>query len=103
MSGVAGIIHFDQMPVQAGLIECMTARMVYRGRDGIAHWQEESTAFGHCLLRTTRESAEERQPFVDAQRGLLLVLDGRIDNAAELARELRSSGAILHSRADSEL
>jgi asparagine synthase (glutamine-hydrolysing) len=103
MSGIAGIIHFDQMPVQAGLIECMTARMAYRGRDGIAHWQEGSTAFGHCLLRTTRESAEERQPFVDAQRGLVLVLDGRIDNAAELARELRVSGAILRSRADSEL
>jgi len=103
MSGIAGIIHFDQSPTQAGLIERMTGRMAYRGRDGIAHWQEGSTAFGHCQLRTTRESAEERQPFVDAQRGLVLVLDGRIDNAAELARELRSSGAILRSRADSEL
>jgi asparagine synthase (glutamine-hydrolysing) len=103
MSGIAGIIHFDQMPVQAGLIECMTARMAYRGRDGITHWQEGSTAFGHCLLRTTRDSGEERQPLVDAQRGLVLVLDGRIDNAAELARELRVSGAVLRSRADSEL
>jgi len=103
MSGIAGIIHFDQSPAQAGLIECMTGHMAYRGRDGIAHWQEGSTAFGHCQLRTTRQSAEERQPYVDAQRGLVLVLDGRIDNAAELARELRSSGAILHSRADSEL
>jgi asparagine synthase (glutamine-hydrolysing) len=103
MSGIAGIIHFDQMPVQAGLIECMTTRMAYRGRDGMTHWQQGSTALGHCLLQTTRESAEERQPLVDAQSGLVLVLDGRIDNAAELARELRVSGAILHSRADSEL
>ena len=103
MSGIAGIIHFDRMPVQAGLVERMTERMAFRGPDGRGHWRHGSEAFGHCLLRTTQESAEERQPLADADRGLVLVFDGRIDNAAELERELRGHGAILRTRADSEL
>jgi asparagine synthase (glutamine-hydrolysing) len=103
MSGIAGIIHFDRMPAQAGLIEHMTDRMAYRGPDGQGHWRHGSEAFGHCLLRTTPESADERQPLTDVDAGLLLVFDGRIDNSAELAHELRGHGAILRTRADSEL
>src|SRR5512141_1747516 len=103
MSGIAGIIHFDRMPVQAGQIESMTAAMAHRGPEGLAHWQEGSAAFGHCLLRTTPESADEHQPLVDRDAGLVLVFDGRIDNALELTRELRISGATLRTRADSEL
>jgi asparagine synthase (glutamine-hydrolysing) len=103
MSGIAGIIHFDRMRVQAGLIERMTERMAYRGRDGFGHWREGSTAFGHCLLQTTRESAAERQPLADAATGRVLLLDSRIDNSAELARQLRAAGAVLRTAADSEL
>src|SRR4249919_940568 len=99
MSGIAGIIHFDRMPVQAGQIESMTAAMAHRGPDGIAHWREGSAALGHCLLRTTRESADERQPLIDADRGLVLTFDGRIDNAMELARDLKARGAMLRTRA----
>jgi asparagine synthase (glutamine-hydrolysing) len=103
MSGIAGIIHFDRMPVQAGLIERMTATMAYRGPDGCGHWTDEAAALGHCLLRTTVESADERQPLADPESSLVLVFDGRIDNSTELARELRVNGKILHSQADSEL
>jgi asparagine synthase (glutamine-hydrolysing) len=103
MSGIAGIIHFDRMPVQAGLIERMTASMAYRGPDGFGHWAEGSTALGHCLLRTAAASGDERQPLADPVSSLVLVFDGRIDNSPELARELRVQGANLHGRTDSEL
>ena len=103
MSGIAGIIHFDRMPVQAGLIERMTATMAYRGPDGLRHWTGEAAALGHCQLRTTPESADERQPLADPESSLVLVFDGRIDNSPELARELRVEGVNLHGRADSEL
>jgi asparagine synthase (glutamine-hydrolysing) len=103
MSGIAGIIHFDRMPVQAGLIERMTAAMAYRGPDGFGHWTGDAAALGHCQLRTTPESADERQPLADPERSLVLVFDGRIDNSIELARGLRANGAILQGRTDSEL
>jgi len=103
MSGIAGIIHFDRMPVQAGLIEVMTDRMKDRGPEGQGHWRQGSEAFGHCMLRATEESTAERQPLADADAGLVLVFDGRIDNAAELARELLGHGAPMRTRADDEL
>ncbi|HEX7374512.1 MAG TPA: asparagine synthase (glutamine-hydrolyzing), partial [Steroidobacteraceae bacterium] len=103
MSGIAGIIHFDRMPVQAGCIESMTDAMAHRARDGCGHWREGSTAFGHCLLVTTPESVDDRQPRVLEASGRVIALDGRIDNAAELRRDLRARGTVFRTATDSEL
>jgi len=64
MRGIAGIIHFDGAPVEAGLVEQMTAAMPYRGSDGINHWVKGSVGLGHCMLHTTPESLEEIQPLM---------------------------------------
>ena len=58
MSGIAGIIRFDGVPVEAGLVEGMTGAMAYRGPDGINHWCKGPVALGQCMLRTTPESLE---------------------------------------------
>ncbi len=62
MSAIAGIVRFDGAPVAPGQIEAMTAAMACRGPQGMSHWQGEGAALGHCLLQTTPESLEERQP-----------------------------------------
>jgi len=103
MSGIAGIIHFDRMPVQAGDIERMTGAMSHRARDGVAHWVNGHAALGHCLLRTTVEAADDRQPLVDAESGRVLVFDGRLDNFRELAADLRGAGTAPRNLSDSEL
>ena len=103
MSGVAGIIRFDGAPVEPGLIERMTAALAHRGPDGIAHWAKGSVALGHCMLRTTPESLEETQPLANEDEGLVLVMDGRVDNWEELRAELIKRGAVLRTRADAEL
>jgi asparagine synthase (glutamine-hydrolysing) len=103
MSGIAGIIHFDGAPVEPGSIESMTAAMGHRGPDGIRHWVRGSVALGQCMLRTTPESLEERQPLASQDGKLILVMDGRIDNWEELRRELRSHGVSLRDRSDAEL
>jgi asparagine synthase (glutamine-hydrolysing) len=103
MSGIAGVIHFDDAPVDLGLIETMTSAMAYRGPDGLHHWVEGSVALGQCMLRTTPESLEESQPLTNEDQSLVLVMDGRVDNWEELRRELLSCGAVLRNRADAEL
>lgn len=103
MSGIAGIIHFDGTPAEAGLIEKMTSAMHTRGPDGIRHWQKDSAALGQCMFRTTPESLEEVQPWCNEDQSLVLVLDGRVDNWIELREKLLASGAMLRNHSDAEL
>ena len=103
MSGIAGIIHFDGKPIEPGLIEKITGAMNYRVPDGINHWVKNSAALGQCMLRTTPESLEEKQPLVTEDESLVLVLDGRVDNWEELRHELLGRGAVLRDRSDAEL
>ena len=103
MSGIAGIIHFDGAPIAPGLVEGMTAAMAHRGPDGIQHWIRGPVALGQCMLCTTSESLEEKQPLRNEDESLVLVMDGRVDNWEELRRELLGRGAMLRNRSDAEL
>ena len=103
MSGIAGIFHFDGAPVEPGLIEKMTGAMAYRGPDGLNHWVRGPIALGQCMLRTTQESLEEKQPLANEDESLVLVMDGWLSNWEELRAELLAKGARLRSRADAEL
>lgn len=103
MSGIAGIIRFDGAPVEPGLVEKMTSAIAHRGPDGINHWVKGSVALGQCMLRTTPESLEEKQPLSNEDESLVLVMDGRVDNWEELRRELLGRGAVLRDRSDAEL
>jgi asparagine synthase (glutamine-hydrolysing) len=103
MSGIAGIVHFDGAPIEPGFVERMTGAMRSRGPDGIQHWRNGSVAFGQCMLRTTPESLEEKQPLANEDQSLVLAMDGRVDNLEELRRELLARGAVLRDRSDAEL
>ena len=62
----------------------MTNAMAYRGPEGIDHWHELNAGLGHCALHTTPEALREKQPLVEPQSGLALVMAGRVDNWREL-------------------
>jgi asparagine synthase (glutamine-hydrolysing) len=55
------------------------------------------------MLRTIPESLEEIQPLTNEDGSLVLVMDGRVDNFAELRRDLLGRGAVLRNRSDAEL
>ena len=103
MSGIAGIIHFDGAFVEPGLIQKMTSAMAHRGPDGINHWVKGGVALGQCMLRTTPESLEERQPLTNEDESLVLVMDGRVDNWEDLRRALLGRETRLRDRSDAEL
>lgn len=103
MSGIAGIVRFDRAPLEPGLVEKMTGAMAHRGPDGIGHWRSGPVALGQCMLRTTAESLDETQPLANEDDSLVLVMDGRLDNRAELRTELLARSAVLRNRSDAEL
>ena len=103
MSGIAGVIRFDGAPVEVELVERMTGAMAHRGPDGVQHWASGAVALGHCMLRTTPESLQERQPLGNEDESVVLVMDGRVDNWEELRRDLLGRGAALRTIADAEL
>jgi asparagine synthase (glutamine-hydrolysing) len=103
MSGIAGIVRFDGVPVEGAHVVEMTSAMSYRGPDGVNHWARGPVALGQCMMRTTQESLEETQPLANEDQCLVLVMDGWLSNWEELRAELQAKGARLRTRADSEL
>ena len=103
MSGIAGIIRFDGKPADHTQIAAMTSAMARRGPDEINHWMHGAVALGHCMLRTTPESLGQSQPLVGYNESLVLVMDGRFDNRADIARALRRKGTALRTHSDAEL
>lgn len=103
MSGIAGIVRFDGGPVDPADLHAMTDRMRHRGPDGVDHWVDGSVGLGQCMLATTPEALDERQPLTHEDGSLVLVMDGRIDNHEDLRRTLSENGARLRTKTDPEL
>ena len=102
MSGIAGIYYRDGRPCDRGLLTRMTDVMEERGPHGAGQWAGESVGLGHRMLATTPESRDESQPLLDESGSLCLVLDGRVDNRAELRAALESHGVVLRNETDAE-
>jgi asparagine synthase (glutamine-hydrolysing) len=103
MSGFAAVCNLDGRPVDRDLLARMINAVPYRGPDGIRIWTNGSVGFGHAMLCTTPESLHETQPLVDNDAGLVLTMDGRVDNRDDLAAQLTSKGYRLRDDTDAEL
>jgi asparagine synthase (glutamine-hydrolysing) len=91
VSGIVGILHLDGAPVDVQLLRRMTDALAFRGPDAQEIWVSGPVGFGHTLLRTTDESARERQPLsLDAQ--VWITADARVDARTDLVRKLRERG-----------
>lgn len=88
MSGICGILYFDERRASLEEISSMNKAIAFRGRDESGTRAEGPVVLGNCLLRTTPESLHERFPMEDTEAGLLLTADARIDNRDELIAAL---------------
>jgi asparagine synthase (glutamine-hydrolysing) len=88
MSGIAGIFHRDDSPLDPCDIRRMKASLAHRGGDAAGVWQNNHVGFIHQALWTTPEMVSERMPMVSPDNSLALTADARIDNRADLLREL---------------
>jgi asparagine synthase (glutamine-hydrolysing) len=95
VSGIVGILRTDGKPVERHLIAELTGSLSFRGPDAQRFWCDGPVAFGHSLLRTTSESACERQPVAiqvsdhpQSRSEIVVVADARIDARAELLAKM---------------
>jgi asparagine synthase (glutamine-hydrolysing) len=91
MSGIVGILNLDGAPVDRDLLDLMTDSMTFRGPDAQRTWADGHVGFGHTLLKTTRESEHERQPFT-LDGDLWIVADARVDGQRDLIAKLAARG-----------
>jgi asparagine synthase (glutamine-hydrolysing) len=91
LSGIVGILNKDGAPADRGLLQALAHFLAYRGPDGREVWVHDAIGFGHTMLRTTRESLNERQP-AGLDGRFWITADTRIDCRAELRAELESAG-----------
>ena len=92
MSGIVGIVNLDGAPVDRELLWSMTRHLAPRGPDAQEVWVQGPVGLGHTMLRTTRESAVERQPRT-LDGVVWITADCRVDAREELVRQLASLGA----------
>lgn len=91
MSGIAGIFHADGSRADRALLERMTSFLAFRGPDAQQTWSEGAVGLGHALLRTTRESAGERQPCT-LDGAAWITADARVDARPDLIAQLAARG-----------
>jgi len=89
MSGIVGLWHLDDTPIEARdtPFPAMMAALGHRGADAHETFTSGSTAFGCHQQWNTPEEVGERQPLV-GRTGAVLVMDGRVDNRQELVGRL---------------
>ncbi|MFZ2063748.1 MAG: asparagine synthase-related protein [Candidatus Binatus sp.] len=103
MSGIAVLYQWDGAPADRSTVERMIAVIPYRSVDGFGIWGDGPVAIGHAKLATTPEASAETSPFVDESSGLVLSMDGRVDNRDELTAELNSRGHRVRTGTDAEI
>jgi asparagine synthase (glutamine-hydrolysing) len=91
MSGMAGVINRDGVPIDRALLRSMVDFMAYRGPDAQTTWSAGPVGFGHALLGTTPEHLREQQPCsLDGQ--VWITADARVDGQADLKHDLAGRG-----------
>src|SRR5262249_58710734 len=103
VSGLAGVFGLHGRAVDTRLLRKLTAAVAHRGPDGEGYWADGHVGLGHRISRTTPESLSEKQPLLDESESLCLILDGRVDNRAELAAWLRDEGGWLRADTAAQL
>ena len=103
MSGICGVINFDERPVTTSYLDQMLMTMKERGPDGLGVWANNNVGLGHAMLITTPEAIDEHPPIVSVREKAVVTADLRLDNREELIRALGPQLRIAERVGDHEL
>ena len=103
MCGIAGIFHFDiHRFADSQKLKAMTDILIHRGPDGEGFFLDNNIGLGHRRLSIIDLSTGD-QPMYNADRSIVLVLNGEIYNYIELRDELRKKGYSFRTTSDTEV
>jgi asparagine synthase (glutamine-hydrolysing) len=88
MSMQFGRWNFDGTPISADSLQRAEAILAPYGPDGRGSYSEPGLALLYRAFHSTLESREEKQPYI-LPSSAVVTWDGRLDNRAELIRDLR--------------
>ena len=103
MSGIVGIYHLNNRPVDKELLTKMADALRHRGLHGVGQWVRGKIGMAHMMFCTTPEAEYEKQPWTDESGQLCLTFDGRIDNRNELMDDLKKKDVHLRNDTDAEI
>ena len=102
MTAITGLWRLDGRPGAAADCERMLGPLQMYGPDAGDSWSDGDVALGRRLYRILPEDDFDRQPLIGGS-GAVVVADARVDNRAELARELGLNAARLAETSNAEL
>jgi asparagine synthase (glutamine-hydrolysing) len=94
MSVLFGRWNFDGKPVDTDYLEKAKACIAPYGPDDAGSYSKNNISILYHAFHTTKESRREMQPHITAS-GAILTWDGRLDNRADLIRQLPDVVTIL--------
>ncbi|MFO0629817.1 MAG: asparagine synthase (glutamine-hydrolyzing) [Polyangiales bacterium] len=104
MCGISASLAVDpHRPADLDAVRRMNAAQTHRGPDAEGLWSAGPCALGHRRLSIIDLSDEARQPLVNEDGTVAVVVNGEIYNFATLREELRAKGHTFRSQSDSEV
>jgi asparagine synthase (glutamine-hydrolysing) len=102
MSGIAGLIRFDDRSVTRRDLERAANALNQYGPDRVEIIAKDNCGLAHALMRMTPEDRFDRQPYQDGS-GSVITADLRLDNRDKLLAQTRMSPAEAAEWSDSRL
>lgn len=103
MSGISGIVQYNQKMVCNERMESMVNCMKHRGPDGSGYYAVNNVGLGCVFLNDANSTSVQSLPLTDKSRRYTIVFNGKIYNYGELRDTLQSLGHEFLSQTDDEL
>lgn len=103
MSGISGIVQYNQEVVCNERMVSMINKMKHRGPDGSGYYAVNNVGFGCVFLNEYKSLPEQSLPVTDKSQRYTIVLNGKLYNYAELRDKLHALGHEFLSQTDDEL
>jgi asparagine synthase (glutamine-hydrolysing) len=89
LNSIFGLFNLDGAPVGKDQLAAMREALAYWAVDGASQWSAGGIGMGCSNLVSTPESVGEQLPLHDKASGLTLTAGARLDNRAELLKQLK--------------
>lgn len=103
MSGISGIVQYNQKTVCKEKMESMLNKMKHHGPNGNGYCVVNNVGLGCVVLNDANSTSVQSLPLTDKRQRYTILLNGKLYNYAELHDKLQALGHEFLSQTDDEL